>query len=361
MPWRYVCFAEPAGAYLGEVELSGVRLSRVLSGPGRLTGTVVGDAPAWLRPWECSVWAENPAGQIAGGGLLTSAGGVSGERTVVNVMGIAGYPGGMPWLGPDQALVQVDPLDVVRMIWAHLQSQPGGNLRVAVDPTTSPVRVGTEAEQVEFTTSAGEDVSFEAGPFRLEWWSTTDLGAVIAKLAVETPFDYLEHAAWNSARTGLTHRLQLGWPTIGTRRPDLRLVIGENVIVTPALAGDDDLYASEVLALGAGTGRTRVRAHLTRPTVGVRRVLVHTDSSARTTADLSTAARTDLAWRDGAPLLEQVTVIDHPHAPIAALTPGDQVLVAGDVAGEPVDRWVRITEVDTSPESDRAVLSVVEV
>ncbi|MCG7284954.1 hypothetical protein MHY85_03075 [Cellulomonas sp. ACRRI] len=359
--WRYVCFAEPSGAYLGEVQLAGVRLTEVLSGPDRLTGTVVGDAPAWLRPWECSVYAENPAGQVAVGGLLTAAGGVTGQRVAVDVMGRAGYPGEMPWLGDTQALVQVDPLAVVRMIWAHLQSQPNGNLRVQVDSTTSPVRVGTDAEQVEFTTETGESVSFEAGPFRLEWWSTTDLGSTIDKLATETPFDYAEDTSWNADRTALVHRLRLGYPALGARRTDLRLVVGENVILTPDLTGGDDLYATEVHALGAGTGRTRVRAQLTRAAAGVRRVLVYTDTSARTRDDLSTVARADLAWRDGSPLLDQITVIDHPNTPIAALAAGDEVFVAGQVGDYAIDRWVRITSIETSPGSDRAVLDLVEV
>lgn len=352
--WRYVCFAEPGGSYLGEVELSDVRISRVLSGPDRLTGVVVGDPPAWLRAWEVSVYAENPAGQLAGGGLLTPAGGLSRQQTFVDTVGRAGYPGGMPWLGEPQAYVDVDPMDVVRVIWEHLQSQPSGNLRVVVDNTSSPARVGSPEET--------QAPSGETGPFRLEWWSTTDLGAVIDKLALETPFDYLEQTTWNEDHTGLVHRLRLGYPTIGARRSDLRLVLDENIISVPDLTGADDLYASEVLALGTGTGRTRIRAQLTRPgSVGVRRVLVYTDPSARTATQLTASARTDLAWRDGTPQLDRITVLDHENAPIAALTPGDQVYVAGDMGGIKLDRWVRITEVEVVPGTDQAILSLVEV
>jgi hypothetical protein len=352
--WRYVCFAEPSGAYLGEVELADVRISRVLSGPDRLTGAVVGDSPEWLRAWEVSVYAENPAGQIAGGGLLTPAGGLTRQQTFVDAMGRAGYPGGMPWLGEPQALIGADPLDIVRLIWAHLQAQPSGYIRVAVDATTSPVRVGT----AEDTTAP----SGETGPFRLEWWSTTDLGSTIDKLALETPFDYLEATTWNADKTALTHRLSLGYPALGSRRTDLRLVVGENIISIPDLSGTDDLYASEVLALGTGTGRTRVRAQLTRPgAVGVRRVLVYTDSSARTATQLTAAARTDLSWRDGEPQLDRITVVDHPNASLSALTPGDEVFVAGEVGQVKLDRWVRITEVETTPGTDQAILSLVEV
>src|SRR5699024_11949333 len=49
--------------------------------------------------------------------------------------------------------VQVDPLSLVRRIWSHLQSQPDGDLGLKVDSTTSPVRIGTKSEDVEFTRS----------------------------------------------------------------------------------------------------------------------------------------------------------------------------------------------------------------
>ena len=39
-------------------------------------------------------------------------------------------------------------------------------------------------------------VTFEAGPFKLNWWETDDLGDVIDKLATDTPFEYVEEHRW---------------------------------------------------------------------------------------------------------------------------------------------------------------------
>ncbi len=359
---RFLGFAEPSGVFLGEVVLVGAEVTRALSTPGRLTGTIpAGCVPAWLAAWECSIYAETPAGQVVGGGFVPLVDVADDGSVSVDCVGRAGYPQGMPWMTTEFSGVQVDPLDIVRMIWAHLQSQPGGHLGVTVDATSSPVRVGSEAEQVEFTTSTGEAVSFEAGPFTLDPWSTHDLGSVLDSLAADTPFDYLEHAGWDATGEALTHRLELGYPTIGARREDLRLVVGENVTQNPPLRGALAEYASEVLALGSGTGRTMVRATLTRAATGVRRVRVFTDKEAQNTTALTSSARVELDWATGVPQVEEITVIDSPHAPLAALSPGDQVRLAGGTPDARWERWVRLTQITTRPETDTATVRVQEV
>ena len=131
--------------------------------------------------------------------------------------------------------------------------------------------------------------------------------------------------------------------------------------MTPDLPSGDEDYASEVHALGAGEGRSMVRAALTRPTGGVRRVRTYADKSARSQDALTSAARVDLAWRDGAGSLSDLTVIEHPHAPLSALIPGVVVEVTGADGDLILDRWVRIVEAVMNPESDTVRLRVVEV
>ena len=247
--WRYLVFSEPAREYLGEVDLADVQLTRTLSGPGELSAVVTPGQDISLSPWHVSVWAEDASGRIRGGGLLLP-GDVSSDGPHVECMGFSGYPQGMPWTAGQVKYVDTDPLNIVRAIWAHLQAQPGGGLGVAVDATTSPVRVGEPERQVEFTTGGGQDVAFEAGPYSLDWWSSHDLGKNIDDLAVETPFDYLEHTVW--AGESLAHRLELGYPTIGSRRTNLRFEVGVNVTILPTLVGDEESYASEVHAFGCG-------------------------------------------------------------------------------------------------------------
>lgn len=361
MGWRYLAFSAPGGEFLGELPtLSEVEVTRSLSGPGRLTGTVpleVEELRSMLRPWQVSIWAE-AEGQIRGGGLLTPPS-YSASSAKVDCVGLAGYPQGMPWTAEPFSGVRVDPLAVVRMIWGHLQSQPGGDLGVSVDATTSPIRVGEPERDVAFTTGDGQDVAFTTGPYTLNHWSSHDLGKAIDDLAIQTPFDYREHTELVGEH--LTHRLELGYPTLGGRRENLRFALGENVSAIPDLSGADEDYASEVHALGAGEGRTMVRASLTRPTLGVRRVLTFTDKSARSATALTESARAELAWRDGEATLTDLEVIDHPHAPLGSFDVGDQIHVTGSTGWVDLDRWVRIVALRIRPEIDRVGLTVVEV
>src|SRR5699024_4330981 len=120
-------------------------------------------------------------------------------------------------------------------------------------PTTSPVRVGEEEKDVEFTTGDGDDVSLQSGPFRLNPVDAQDLGKTIDDLASDTPFDYVEEKSWSGDQ--IVHRLRLGFPSVGARRSDHRYHPTENLSVLPALGLDENTYASEVLLVGAGEGR----------------------------------------------------------------------------------------------------------
>lgn len=367
MAWRYIAQDLPSGAFVDwDLPLTGVQITRTLSGPGRLTGTIpvevarlLGpDGQPVLRPWGTAVWAEVD-GQIRGGGILTPLE-LDGPALSVDCVGFSGYPQGMPWTGDARALVDVDPLDIVRTVWAHLQSYPAGNLGVVVDTTASPVRVGEPEKDVSLTTGAGEDVEFQTGPFRLEWWSTHDLGQVIDDLAADTPFDYLEHTAWDG--DDLVHRLQLGYPTIGSRRPDLRFAVGENVTVSPATSADDDDYASDVLALGAGEGKAMVRAAVHRDGPGLRRVHVYTDKTARSTTTLANAARRELDRLTGRGRLTTLTVADHPHARLGSFDVGDEIPIVGRAGWADLDTWGRVVELVIEPEqSDRMTVTIQEV
>lgn len=379
--WRYIAQAVPSGEFLHwDLPLAGVQIARTLSGPGRLTGRLdvpLDDLGDVLRPWGTAIWAEADD-QIRGGGILTPWR-VEDQRLTVDCVGISGYPQGMPWTGPTYPAefpgdngIEVDPLHLVRLIWARLQAEPGGDLGVVVDGATSPVRVG---QRDYWTDANGKVVSapadpekpplgwryHEAEPVRLNWWSTHDLGRFVDDLAADTPFDYLEHTAWDGDE--LTHRIQLGYPTLGQRRHDLRFALGENVTAVPMLDAEDDDYASDVLALGAGEGSAMVHTSLHRPGAnGLRRVHVYTDKTARSKAALSTSARRELAWLTGAPRLHTLTVTDHPSAPLGAFDVGDEIYVSGASGWAVLDRWVRIVELTISPDAgDQITLTAVEV
>lgn len=168
-----------------------------------------------------------------------------------------------------------------------------------------------------------------AKPYRLAWYETSDCGAELDALARETPFDYRVTHAWNGPE--ITHRLQLGYPRLGTGRDDLAFVSGENItdVVTVDRSGDD--FANAVIGLGAGEGAKAVRAEAAVRDGRLRRVAVYTDKSVARPYRLGLLAREELARRQ--PMLEiaSIDVIDHPHAPIGSWQVGDDITVSARV------------------------------
>lgn len=336
----------PSGRILDwAVPLSGADLTEALTAPGGLEGELPEGYPNPVQKWGSALWVESD-GVFHGGGIVTDL--EDHERTIhVGCTGISGYPQGMPWLAPREDLIDVDPLDIVRKVWAHLQSQQGGDLHLTVDSTTTPVRVGEEERDVEFTTGAGEDVAFETGPFRLNPVDTQDLAKTIDDLAGDTPFDYREHTYWDGEN--IRHRLELGYPALGVRRTDMAFDTRINLAALPKLGFDDEEYASEVLIVGAGEGRAAVTGHVPAIPTRLRRVAILADKSIRSQSAADRAAREELARRIETGHVSDLSVIDSPAARIDELSPGDTIHVTGPLlTGVELDHWVRITEITRS-------------
>jgi hypothetical protein len=245
---------------------------------------------------------------------------------------------------------RIDPLDAARHLWDHVQSFSNGNLGVAVDQTTTPVRIGTNEE-----------------PYRLRWWEGVDVGGEFDSLAQQAPFDYtMEHTWANDARSDVAHRLRIGYPRLGRRRHDLRFVEGENVVNPVTIEDDGQEFANEVRGLGAGegppgvvNGRNTGMAHAQVAVLDgrLRRVVVVTDKTAdqqRTEA----MVRRNLRKRGQVQDISELTVIDHPNARIAAIDPGDDIYA--DVESVHLGRvrmWVRVLSVAEAADGHSAVLS----
>lgn len=340
--WRFHLQSLPSRVWIDhDLQLLGASVTEAVNAPASISGSLpLGDASgAQVREWGSLIVAEQE-GRDPIVGIVDSVK-ADGDSLKIEAGGFSMYPTGIPWLGPDFAGIQVDPLDMVRKIWAEVQAYPDGDLGVVVDPLASPVRIGTPETENNFTTSAGEDVSFASGPFRLAWWSTEDLGKVFNDLAADTPFEYAERSAW--AGEDITHRLQLGYPSIGARKPDLRFEIGVNITAAPAV--DQSGYASEILLLGAGDGSARVKSdRLTTTTDRLRRVHVTTDKSVKSTAAANAAAQPILATMAPAQSIESIDVTDHESAPYGSFRPGDVIFVQGDAGWADLALWVRIHE-----------------
>ena len=139
--WRYIAIRAHTGEVLHwSLPLHGVTITRAISNPGRLTGTIphgllphlAGDGLPYFDRWSTLIFADDGT-QIRGGGILHTVE-TDETETSIDVAGFSAYPKGLPWAGPKWEGVQVDPLDVVRRCWADVQAAPGGGLlNVQVD------------------------------------------------------------------------------------------------------------------------------------------------------------------------------------------------------------------------------------
>jgi len=525
--WRYIAQRAITGEFLDmELPLNREELRWDLSGAGSLRGTVTPDVGGLRAPdgrllleeWGTIIYAEAD-GQIRWGGIVVRSG-FQGPTWTIEAAGFATYPHGIPYTGT-YSKIGVDPADVVAHIWQHVQGYADGNLGVTVAGSKTPVRLGTEPKDVEFTTGSGETVAFESGPYELNWWETPDCGSEIDSLTKETPFDYVEEHSWaspdgqdvteafnlahdagtsyhastigstyvggprdrtviraertatgaaatylmrnarpsvtpgrayyasalvrvskagvydlrlafnastaNGARTSVTlpanewtriavsatpqageitagidlvsangsigdwweiteptispdfdlesyadgdsigwewlgvphastsrrvpvdgstilHQIKIGYPRLGRRRDDLAFIQGDNIadVVSPTLDGED--FSNEVVGLGAGEGVGALRRTTAIRDGRLRRPTVYTAKDVSSVARMDSIIRAELQRRQKTLDISQITVRDHPNAPIGSWNLGDDVLIQATIPwlGD-VNLWCRIT------------------
>lgn len=158
--WRYIAqrFDGTSGG-LGQfldfnVPLQGVSIEEVLSGHNGLTGTITPEYPHLkgsdgkpiLTEGGSAIWAESPDGEIRGGGLLSHSGFNSEGQWSIECVDLTGTASELPYDGAD-FFINVDPMDLFRFVWTHIQSHRNHNLGISIDPTTSPVRLGGDLVQ----------------------------------------------------------------------------------------------------------------------------------------------------------------------------------------------------------------------
>lgn len=329
-----------------DLQLDDLRITYTLSGPSEISGTFAPEQPTLnLQPRDAwSTWLHvEQDGLIRASGILQPLA-LDGPALRVSCLGPTAYLYGLPYLG-DYSARGVDPLDVVREVWRHVQSYPDGNLGVTLDDTTSPVRLATDPE---------------GDPYRLAWWDTKDCGQEIDNLARQTPFDYVEETRWNDDHTAVEHHVRLGYPRVGRRLDRVRFADGENILSSvPLIEGEDD-YASAVVVVGAGEGRARVRGTASQRGTRLRRVAVVTDESVDDEGTARSLARDELLARQPFHAFQEITVDgSHPNAPLGSFSVGDDIPVT---ARAPwlgwVTAWHRITSYTWSPVSDTVTLSL---
>lgn len=368
MSWRYFATRMNGDGtetqIANDIPITGVSSEEALSGPGGINGTITPEI-AQLKdeegnpifvPWSTALYIEED-GIIRGGAIFIDTV-EEGPDLQLETMGHSGYAHG-PYLGEFKG-IEVDPLDMARHIWDHLQSQPDGNIGMQLSDIKSPVRIGEPEREVNFQTGSGENVSFMAGPYKLAFYQTDDLGKEFDDLAKDTPFDYRVTHKWVGNQ--IEHFMHIGYPTIGRRLHNLRFKVGENVFVVPQIDRLGDDYASEVHILGAGEGRDMVRGIAHRRSGRLRRAVVVSDKSITSAKKALQAAEQEVKFRLGEEDVSSILVLNHPHAPIGSYSVGDEILFrTSEGWSKELALWVRILSITIDPESDTAQLSVIRV
>lgn len=357
---RFIVERISDGAFLDldfPIEVSGV--GRALSDAGDLSGTVEPDVGGLRDTGEliaepgASFIHREVAGVITGTYIVTRCA-FKGSAWEIEGKGFSShlarrhYSGSREW-------VDADPIGIIRHVWEHAQSKPGGDLGVTV-VGSSTARIGEPKRDVSFT-ARGEDVDFTAGPYTLHWWDTPNLGSTVDGLA-EGVSEFVEWSAWNHDRSKILKEVRYS-DRVG-KRSRARFVEGANVVDVVALESDGTDYANTVIAIGAGEGKKALRVTLSVSDgrVPMERVLDLKNVTSKKVLEASARAALALAQKKYA--IPAVEVVDHPNAEFGTFDVGDEVLVSADFewAGRK-ELWHRIMEIEWVGDRARLMLEVV--
>lgn len=377
--WRFYAMRALTGAWLDrDLELYDVQLTWALSGPGAMTAKVdpilarevAPDGLLILREWSTAVFAELD-GQIRWGGLLHSSAPEDGGARSLEFIGYSGYPKGRIY-GGNYRQWEADPFDVIRTLWAYVQSTPNSNISMTVPSTKSSYRLGDAAKgskpiradyatQNLYNSALVEWTNYAGQAYELAWWNTTDCGDEIDSVTAESSSEWYETHKWaTNERQSVIHSLKLADGPIGARRSDLRFVEGENLAVPPRPKRDGDIYANQVTALGAGEERFMLRKEAGGNYPGIlRRDKVVSGKDIYSENRLFILAKDEFARSSSMLVFDSMEIFDHPNASIGSFGLGDEIRVQTHSGFESIDAWVKITEYSqTADESDIVSISV---
>ncbi|MGI5526818.1 hypothetical protein ACQEVX_05125 [Streptomyces syringium] len=341
MTYRYLTQDALTGEWLSlDLPLTNVEFGPQLSGPGHLRGelsprlahtaidlvdpgtTLIYVERDGLLRWSGIIWQAEPEGDT----LKIEA--ASWTSYLHRRYDLDGELGGR---GP---YVRADPCQIARDIVAYAQSIPDGDLGITVDATTSKSQTGTPAE-----------------PWHSRWWETPNLGDQFDNLfkAADSP-DYTCTVHWDDQHRPV-RRIQLGYPRLGARRTDIHFSTGINITHSVPVTYSADEYAQVVIATGIGEGRAKQRSTDAARNGRLRLERTLDLPEVRGTDVLAERARAERAWRQVMGTVDQITVRDHPAAPIGSWQIGDDVRVTVRDQWTNYSGWCRITGWTVHPDT----------
>lgn len=289
--------------------------TRSLSAVGMLSGTVApeigymlaDDGRPVLDEWGTYLIHEVD-GVIRWEGIVTGAT-FNGPEWQIEAAGFATHLHGTIFRGHITG-TGLEPVGVMRRIWADAQAQPDTNLGVVVVGDVTDRRIGTTEE-----------------PYELAWFDLPDCGKEVDTLAAEAPFDWIERHRWDG--DNVVHEIVVGYPRLGRLREDLAFVYGENVVEPITVERDGGEYASDILGIGAGEGAGAIRSTVAERTGRIRRTAILTDKTVTTTERMDALSTAELRRRltRGIARVTEIVVVDHDNAQIAALDVGDTITI----------------------------------
>ncbi|WP_369387221.1 hypothetical protein AB5J72_06065 [Streptomyces sp. CG1] len=342
MTYRYLTQDALTGEWLSpHLPLKGVEFGPELNGPGELRGSLSPrlswSHPELADPGTTLIYAERD-GILRWGGIIWQTE-PDGNTMTVEAAGWSSYfhrrhdlDGE---LGGRAPYVRTDPCRIFRDVVAYAQSIPDGDLGITVDDTTSKATVGTPAE-----------------PWHSRWWETPVLGDVLDDLVkpADSP-DYTCTTWWDTGQRPV-RRIRLGYPRLGSRRSDISFSTGVNIIRSTPVTYSADEYAQVVIATGTGEGRAQQRAIDAVRNKRLRLEHVLDLPEVRGKDVLAQRAKKERAWRQSLGHVEEITVRDHPSAPIGSWQIGDDVRVAIRDQWTNWTGWCRITGYTIRPDTD---------
>lgn len=348
--WRYFAQHALTGDILHPaLPLSAVQFGNELNGPGSFSATL---APKWvaanaalITPGTTLIYAEAD-GFLRWGGLIWDIEAEDAEYRM-EAASWSSYltrrHDGHGQLGDRGPYVFQDPCVIIRDIWDYAQEQPDGDLGVIVDATTSSAKAGTPAE-----------------PWNSFWYETPNLADHLDDLVSEDGAPQYTNTCSFQANGSIERRLRLGYPRLGARRTDISFTTGINIVDAVPVRYSGDTFANVVIATGSGEGtatryavdpardgRLRMESVLALPNVNGNDVL----------GRRARARRRQLQVMGQ---VTQITVRDHPAAPLASWQIGDDVRIAVHNQWVSYTGWARILADSYEPgeHPDRAVLTL---
>ncbi len=329
-----------------DLQLTDENLVVPLSDWPRLEATLTPEHAVQLTAGSSCIYTVADGGKVLAATIVDTLEEV-GPAVKVTAFGFTSAPKDTPWVGAEQKLYHANSGDVFRSIWAHLQSQPGGNLGLTLTPFTTEAWVGRNGTQ----TSDGVTTDVDE-PYVLSPRSTRDLSERIGVL--------LDDGIQFREKHGLAgnHTLDCGMSIGDDLTSTLRFEVGANVTTDLSLWTKTVDSPTEVLVVGTGDTPPWGLARLDNPG-RLRKVAVITDATVSTDAAAAARAQERLAKYARRVTSFTITVADGPLALIGSYDVGDTIAVTGPRwGGGTFTSTGRITSITYKPADGTAELDI---